>query len=129
MRVRATSTVCAALLTGAFAAHAQVKPITPAPIKKTVVMPTAPKAAMPIVITTARLSFTGTASGPVRITTAPLSFAGPLPGGLVIATAGLSFVGGRTKGIATPAITFVGTSVAPRTITTDPISFSGPPHR
>ena len=122
----------AALALVALPARAQ-KAVTPAPVKKPVVAPTAvPKAAMPVTITTARLSFTGMPAGGITIATARLSFVGAPPGGVVVSTSGLSFVGGGVKmsSIATPALTFVGAGgTAPRTIATDPISFVGRPPR
>ena len=121
---------CAA---ASIAAQAQVKPITPAPIKKTVVAPaTVPKAAMPVTVSTPRISFTGAGASGLTVHTASLTFAGPVPGGTAIATSGISFVGGGVKmsSIATPAISFVGAGGdAPRTIATDPISFIGRPPR
>ena len=128
-----TAFAIAALVLGAPGVRGQVKPLTPAPIKKTVVAPTAaPKSAMPVTIATPRISFTGAGAAGLTIHTPSITFAGPIPGGAVIATSGISFVGGGVKmsSIATPAISFVGTGGgAPRTIATDPISFVGRPPR
>jgi len=125
-----TLAVAAAVLLGSAPLHAQ-KPLTPAPVAKApVVAPTAPRAGMPTIVTTARLSFAGVPSGPVTITTAGISFAGAPPGGVALATPALSFVGeGKTangaRAVNAPAISFVGDRAAPGPIATDQISFVG----